>query len=235
MSSGPSYPDPSIGSETAHTDIWVVEDDLAYQQRVVGIIARLPLFKCTLATSKCEAVLESIQQGKKPQVILMDIALEGELNGIDGTWEIKELLPEVHILALTSSDQEETISSMIMAGASGYLLKPSSPGEIQTSIYQVLRGGSPLTPKIAATVMKLYRENATPNNLSTRTYQLSKREIEILSYLTKGKTKKEVARLTTISKHTVDSHIRSIYKKLQVHNRSDAIMKAIREGIVTIN
>ena len=163
MSSGPSSHGSPIESDSAYKNVWVIEDDPVYRRRVVDIVNNMHGLQCSLATSNCEEAIALIQEGQKPDIILMDIALAGELNGIDATWEIKGLLPQVHILALTSSDHEQTVSSMIMAGASGYLLKPLSRSEIESSIYQVLRGGTPLTPQIATTVMKLYRENATAN------------------------------------------------------------------------
>ena len=219
--------------DPAKAEVWVIEDDLTYQRLVVNMLEKIPEVTCSFVSTQCEQAIDRIKSGQKPDVVLMDISLKGEMDGIEGTWEIKELDESLRVLALTNNDDENAVSSMIMAGVSGYLLKSSSRAEIIKSIREVLKGGSPMTPSIASIVMRLYRKHA-PTPIFVRNYRLSKRELEILSHLAKGHTKREVAAKTNISEHTVDTHIRSIYKKLDVRNRSAAIIKAISEGLVTL-
>jgi|GEM_PF-517663 len=229
---------PSSDSETENdlpiTDVWVIEDDIGYQRQVVSMLEKIPEINCSYVSTRCEPALERLRNGKKPDVILMDISLQGDMDGIEGTWEFKEIDADLHVLALTNNDEESAVSSMIMAGVSGYLLKPSSKAEIINSIQEVQKGGAPLTPSVASIMMRLYREHARPKPLFLRDYNLSKREQEILQLISEGKTKKGVAAAKNISEHTVDTHIRSIYKKLGVRNRSAAIIKAVREGLVTV-
>ena len=216
------------------TDVWVIEDDIGYQHRIVSMLEKIPEITCSFVSARCEPALERLRRGKKPHVILMDISLQGEMDGIEGTWEFKEIDADLHVLALTNNDEESAVSSMIMAGVSGYLLKPSSKSEIVNSIQEVRKGGAPITPSVASIMMRLYREHARPKPLFLRDYNLSNREQEILQLLSEGKTKKEVATAENISEHTVDTHIRRVYKKLGVRNRSAAIIKAVREGLVTV-
>lgn len=219
--------------EPAKAEVWVIEDDITYQRLVVNMLEKIPEVTCSFVSTRCEQAIDRIKSGQKPDVVLMDISLRGEMDGIEGTWEIKELDDSLRVLALTNNDDEDAVSAMIMAGVSGYLLKSSSRAEIIKSIREVLKGGSPITPSIASIVMRLYRKHA-PSPVFVRNYSLSKRELEILSHLAEGSTKKQVAAKTNISEHTVDTHIRSIYKKLDVRNRSAAIIKAISEGLVTL-
>lgn len=234
MQSGPSSSEDPPELEPTDTDVWVIEDDLTYQRLVVDILEKLPEINCSFVSTRCKPALDRLKSGEKPDVILMDISLKGDMDGIEGTWEFKEVDSDIHVLALTSNDDESAISSMIMAGASGYLLKPSSKSEIANSIQEVQKGGAPITPSIASIMMRLYRQHARPTPIFIRNYNLSKRELEILQHLAESKTKREIAETITISTHTVDTHIRSIYKKLNVRNRSAAIIKAVNEGLVTL-
>ena len=234
MDLGPSSSDSPLKEDPKNTDVWVIEDDLDYQRYVVSMLEKIPEINCSFVSTQCEPALDRLKKGEKPDVILMDVSLKGEMDGVEGTWEFKEIDSSLHILALTNHDDERVVSSMIMAGASGYLLKPSSRQEIVNSIQEVQRGGAPITPSIASIVMRLYREQARPTPIFANNYNLSKREHEILNYLAKGKTKKGIANATNISEHTVDTHIRRIYKKLKVRNRSAAIIKAVSEGLITL-
>lgn len=234
MDSGISSSEPHSEDERTKTTVWVIEDDLACQRLFVHMLDSIPEINCSFVSSQCKPALDRLRNGEKPDVVLMDISLKGEMDGIEGTWELKELDANLHILALTNNDAENTISSMIMAGVSGYLLKSSSKDEIINSIRQVQQGESPLTPSVASIVMRLYRTNSRHTPLFIRNYNLSKRELEVLQHLSEGKTKKGVAAISNISEHTVDTHIRSIYRKLDVRNRSAAIIKAVREGLVTV-
>ena len=160
---------PEIGP--AKADVWVIEDDLYYQRLVVKMLEKIPEITCSFVSSRCEQAIDRMKSGKRPDVVLMDISLRGEMDGIEGTWELKEIDADLHVLALTNNDDEKAVSSMIMAGVSGYLLKSSSREEIIRSIQEVLNGGSPITPSIASTMMRLYRQHARPTPLFIRNYR----------------------------------------------------------------
>ena len=163
-----------------------------------------------------------------PDVVLMDIDLPGE-NGISYTRRIKEKYPFVNILMLTVVEQEEKIMDAICAGASGYLIKSAIPENILENIRVVNKGGSPLTPSIARVIFKNIRSQQSDKK--EKVY-LSSREAEVLNGLVNGLTYKMIAQKHFISVDTVRSYIRSVYEKLEVHSRSEAIVRALNDKLV---
>jgi DNA-binding NarL/FixJ family response regulator len=164
-----------------------------------------------------------------PDVILMDIDLPGE-NGIAYTRRIKAIYPEVNILMLTIVEREDKIMEAICAGASGYILKSAMPENILEHIRVLYKGGSPLTPSIARVIIaNVLRASQTGKK---ENIGLTARETEILDALVKGLTYKKIAQRHFIAVDTVRSHIRGIYDKLNVHSRSEAIVKALNDKIV---
>ena len=163
-----------------------------------------------------------------PDVILMDIDLPGE-NGISFTRRIKEKYPFVNILMLTVVEQADKIMEAIFAGASGYLIKSAIPENILDNIRVVHKGGSPLTPSIARVIFQNIRSQQ--GDKKEKVY-LSSREGEILTGLVNGLTYKMIAQKHFISVDTVRSYIRSVYEKLEVHSRSEAIVRALNDKLV---
>jgi len=159
----------------------------------------------------------------------MDIELPG-INGIEAVGMIKEIFPEVKILMETIFDDDEKIFNSICAGAEGYILKHTSPAEIMEAIKEIYEGGSPMTPSVANRVMKMLKDR--PDSRYRESFDLSDREKEILNCLVKGMSYKMVADTCYISIETVNVHIKNIYKKLQVHSKSEAVVKAIKGKIV---
>ncbi len=215
------------------TIVWVIEDHPRFQKQLIEAFGNHPDIDCAFATPYCEDAIEKVSRGERPDVILMDINLKG-MSGIEGTQKIKALDMDIHIIALTINDDVRKITDMLLAGASGYLIKPSSKMELIHAVKSVQEGGAPLTPALATMFIDFFMNHAPQMKRSGKDYQLSDREQEVLSLLSRGKTKKEVASLTNTSPHTVDTHIRRIYKKLDVNNRSGAVAKAIREGLVNL-
>lgn len=165
----------------------------------------------------------------RPDVVLMDIDMPG-LTGIEATPLVKALLPETQVVMLTVFEDEEKIFQAIRSGASGYLLKRTPPGEVIQAIFDVHRGGSPMTASVARKVLHFFRE---PAQVTVPDYQLSPRELDILKGLVKGYSYKLIADELFISIDTVRSHIRHIYEKLQVNSKTEAVLKAIREKLVS--
>jgi DNA-binding NarL/FixJ family response regulator len=130
---------------------------------------------------------------------------------------------------LTVFDDDDNILKAILAGADGYLLKKTSPQKILSALQEALTDGSPMTPSIAKKVIKLFR-NYIPNK--TEEFSISKRELEVLELIVNGSNNNEIASKLFISIETVRNHIRHIYEKLHVHSKSEAVVKAIREGLV---
>lgn len=174
--------------------------------------------------------LEMQIPGLKPDVVLMDIDMPGR-SGLDATPVVKALRPETQILMLTVFEDEDNIFQAIRNGASGYLLKRASPPEIIAAIFDVHRGGSPMTSSIARRVLQYFQQHiatAPP----PQDYDLSAREQDILKSLVKGYSYKLIAGEHKISVDTVRSHIRHIYEKLQVNSKTEAVLKALKEKIV---
>jgi len=150
------------------------------------------------------------------------------MSGIDLIPEVRKLTPTSKIIILTVHDDNENVFNAICAGASGYLLKDLSSEKIVASIIEVMNGGASMNSHIAKKVLSMFRDQ----NVKSNGYSLSGREKEILSLLVDGLSKKQIAEKIFLSHHTVDSHLRNIYAKLEVHSRSSAISKAIREKLL---
>jgi DNA-binding NarL/FixJ family response regulator len=161
-----------------------------------------------------------------PDVVLMDIDLP-EMNGIDCTKQLKKIdkTVNIHIIMLTILEDEYKVLEAILSGASGYLLKNDSPENIMAAIRQVCAGGSPMSPSIARKVLGLIHLNfSSPEEKIV----LTKRESEVLQGLVDGLTYKMIGDKYFIAVDTVRNYIRSIYEKLQVNSRSEAVVKAIK-------
>jgi DNA-binding NarL/FixJ family response regulator len=161
---------------------------------------------------------------------LMDIEMPG-MNGIDATRLVKEHFPSVHVLIQTVFFEDEYIFNAICAGASGYILKSTSPQGYLDAIKDVQAGGSPMTPGIARRVLELFKTNVQPQ-AATEDYNLTNQEKKVLQHLVEGKSYKLIAAELFISIDTVKTHVRNIYAKLHVHSGTEAVSKAIRDRIV---
>jgi DNA-binding NarL/FixJ family response regulator len=165
-------------------------------------------------------------------VVLMDIQMPG-ISGIEAVKELKKNFPEVKIMMLTNFDEDEKVFFSICYGASGYLLKNTSPVKIIESIHEVYRGGAPMTPVIAHKVLMMFRNNSIEAEQPDQKYELSPREKEVLECLVKGMSLRNIADALCISYDTVRSHIKHIYEKLHVFTMTEAVAKAIRERLVS--
>ncbi|HET9744470.1 MAG TPA: response regulator transcription factor [Chitinophagaceae bacterium] len=206
----------------------IFEDNRSLREGLAAMIGGTPGFECVGAFPNCNNLLKNISQAK-PDVILMDIEMPG-MNGIEAVAMIKEEFPEIKILMETIFDDDEKIFNSICAGAEGYILKHTTPAEIMEAITEIHEGGSPMTPSIANRVLKMVK--VRPDAGSRESFDLSAREKEILLCLVKGMSYKMIADTCFISIETVNVHIKNIYKKLQVHSKSEAVVKAIRGKIV---
>lgn len=206
----------------------IFEDNRSLRESLAAMIGGTSGFDCVGAFPNCNNLLKNISQAK-PDVILMDIEMPG-INGIEAVAIIKEEFPEIKILMETIFDDDEKIFNSICAGAEGYILKNTTPAEIMEAITEIYEGGSPMTPSIANRVLKMVK--VRPEAGGRETFDLSTREKEILLCLVKGMSYKMVADACFISIETVNVHIKNIYKKLQVHSKSEAVAKAIRGRIV---
>ncbi len=206
--------------------IWLVEDNEAYRRTIGRVINRIDGLRCEEAFAWCEHAVRALQEGRAPQVILLDVGLPG-MNGIDGVRAIKAISPATHVIMLTVFDDQERIFQAICAGASGYLLKTSPEEKIAESIREVMNGGAAMTASIAQKVLAMFARMAAPK----AEYGLTSREKEILELMVEGLITKEIADRLSVSYHTVDTHLRNIYGKLHVNTRTGAVSKAIKERL----
>ncbi|MCX7611359.1 MAG: response regulator transcription factor [Ignavibacterium sp.] len=169
---------------------------------------------------------------KEVQVALMDIEMP-IMDGITATAELSEKYPNIKVIMLTVFDDDEKIFKAIRAGAMGYLLKEESPQKIVDSIKLVLEGGAPMSATIASKTLQLLRNPINIDKKNTeQDFNLSSREIEVLELLKKGYDYNKTAEQLFISPYTVRKHIENIYRKLQVHNKIEAVQKAIQNRII---
>jgi len=162
----------------------------------------------------------------KPEVMLTDIGLPG-MSGVELIKKAKETMPKLEIMAHTVFEDKDNVFAAIKAGASGYILKGSSPREIIESIHALYKGGAPMTPKIARKIIHEFQDDS-----ATDQFLLTAREKELVKRIEEGLTYKEIGERLSISIHTVHTHIKNIYEKLQAKDRNDAICKARQRGII---
>lgn len=204
------------------TTVVVVEDRKRIRETVVDLINGSEGLKCIGSYGSCEALLGELT-GAIPDVILMDIGLPG-MSGIDGVKAIKARHPDIDVLMHTVYDDDEKIFQSILAGASGYVLKNVESEELIRAIREI-RIGAPMSAAIARRLLEMMRgKEAKP----TEEWNLTPREMDILQWLVEGLSYKKIAEKLFISPLTVQSHIKKVYEKLQVHSKSAAVSKALK-------
>ncbi len=213
-------------SESTNT-VWLVEDNSRFRNNITSLINETAGLNCDVAVGSCEEALQHLSTDAAPDFILMDIGLPG-IDGIEGIRQVKSVAPSVKIIMLTVFDDNEKIFRAICAGASGYLLKSAAPDDIMRSLKDILNGGAPMNAQIARKVLEMFTDIAAPKG----NYAITPAEKEILLQLVQGNPKKQIAHDLGVSFHTVDTHLRNIYGKLQVHSRSEAVAKALKERLL---
>jgi DNA-binding NarL/FixJ family response regulator len=213
-------------SRLAPVSVWLVEDNHVFRNTVARVLSQVEGMDCSQQFSNAEDALDAMLGGDVPDVILLDVELPGQ-NGIEAIQKIQSVSPSTRVVMLTVFDDHEKIFKAICAGASGYLLKTSPVDRIVESIHEALSGGAPMTPRVAKSVLEMFSKMVRPK----QDYGLTAREQKILELMTQGLIKKEIADNLSLSYHTVDTHLRNIYIKLHVHNRSGAVAKAFQERL----
>jgi len=206
----------------------IFEDNKVLRQGLYQLINGSDGFQCVGAFEDCLNLLQNIEQSK-PNVVLMDIQMPG-INGIEAVRILREKYPHLKILMQTIFEDSERIFQSILAGASGYILKNTSPARILDFIKETFDGGAPMSPTVATKVLKMVALQSPSDSIGT--FDLSVREQEILSCLVRGMSYKLIADACSISIDTVRGHIRNIYEKLHVHSKGEAIATAIKGKIV---
>jgi DNA-binding NarL/FixJ family response regulator len=216
-----------VKSDNAALGIVIIEDMRDVREGLSMLITGTSGFRCTGAYRTMEEALARIVP-EHTGVILTDIGLPG-MSGIDGIRALRERMPDVPILALTVYDSDDQVFRALCAGASGYLLKNTPPARLLESLKEVAAGGAPMSPEVARRVLRLFREFRPPAQAN---YHLTPQEHQLLKLLVDGHHKKTAAAALDISVNTVSFHLKHIYEKLQVHSKTEAVAKALRERLI---
>lgn len=207
--------------------IAIVEDQSDTREGLRLLIDDVPALTCVGAFGSLEDTLRRLAPGHA-DIVLMDLGLPG-LSGIEGIRRLKEIDPGVRLVALTVYEDDERVFEALCAGASGYLLKKTPPARLIECLQDVARGGAPMSPEVASRVIAVFRELRRPPDPHLR---LTPHELRILQLLSEGHSYKTAAAALSSSVHTVAFHMKSIYSKLQVHSKSEAVAKALRHRLV---
>lgn len=207
--------------------VLLVEDQRDVREGLYALINGSSGFRCLAAFRTMEEALRAVDK-ELPDVVLTDVGLPG-MSGIEGTRILKQTYPELPVVALTVYDDDEDVFSALCAGATGYLLKNTPPAKLLESLKDVVSGGAPMSPEIALRVIRLFREFSPPPRAS---YRLTQQEVELLKLIVNGHTYKTAAYELRISISTVSFHLQNIYNKLQVHSKTEAVAKALRDRLV---
>src|SRR6185436_4632056 len=221
-----STDNPGAHSPDAVIRVVIIEDLREVREGLAMLIGGTSGFSCAGSYRTMEDALRGIP-GSRPDVILTDIGLPG-MNGIEGTRVLRDRFPAVPILALSVYDDDDNVFNAICAGASGYLLKNTAPARLMESLREV-DGGAPMSPAVARRVVTIFRQYRPP---ARATYHLTPQETDLLKLMIDGHHYKTAAREMGISTSTVSFHLKNIYEKLQVHSKTEAVAKALRERLI---
>ncbi len=216
-----------VGATPAIIKVAIIEDQRDIREGLAWIIRATEGFHCAGAFRSMEEALEKISFDL-PDVVLTDIGLPG-MSGIEGIRILKGRYAELRLLMITVYEDDEMIFDALCAGACGYLLKKTSPTRLIESLREAIQGGAPMSPEVASRVIKLFRDIRPPERAD---YKLTPHETRLLKLLVEGHNYKTSAVELGVSVTTVAFHVRNIYDKLQVHSKSEAVAKALRNRIV---
>ena len=206
----------------------IIEDQKDLREALSTLIDYTPGFTCTGAFRSMEEAIARIKHDV-PDVVLSDIGLPG-MSGIEGIKILKESYPNLVILMLSVYDDDERIFDALCAGASGYLLKHTPPLKLLDALKEAVTGGAPMSPEIAMKVIKLFRDIRPPERVD---YELTPHETRLLKLIVEGHNYTTAAEELGVKFSTIKFHMQNIYDKLQVHSKSEAVSKALRDRIVT--
>ena len=207
----------------------IFEDNKLLRESLQQLVNNAEGMACAGAFADANKLVRNIELAN-PDVVLMDIDMPG-VSGIEAVLILTNKFPAIRILMQTVFDDNDKIFAAICAGASGYMLKKTTPAKMIEAIKETYLGGAPMTASVAAKVLQMFR-GQSPAGAKNEFIDLSDREKEILSLLVKGKSYKTIAAECFISIDTVGTHVRHIYEKLHVHSKSEAVAKAINQKLI---
>jgi DNA-binding NarL/FixJ family response regulator len=209
-------------------NLWLVEDSPVFRSVVLAWIRSQNEWLCTGEFSDAQSMMDRLSGGETPDLILLDLELPG-LSGVQALRKIRAVCPDLPVLVLTAHAEESHVREAVRAGASGYLLKSTNQREFFESLGEILAGGAPLDPVVGRILLEHVRETPDDAEGYWKDFaELSPRENEALRLLSLGKPKKQIADTLSLSIHTVDTHIRNIYRKLGVRSNTEALSLVFR-------
>lgn len=216
-------------SQTGNSALRVVliEDLRDVREGLAALINGTAGFRCVAAYGMIETALARIEKDN-PDIILTDLGLPG-MSGVEGIERLRQIFPETPIIALTIYDNDDQIFNALCGGANGYLLKNTPPTRLLEALQEAVEGGAPMSPQVAARVVNLFREFRPPAHAD---YRLTTQETTLLKLLVEGHHYKTAARELGVSKSTISFHLKNIYRKLQVHSKTEAVAKTLREKLI---
>jgi DNA-binding NarL/FixJ family response regulator len=207
--------------------VGIVEDQRPLRDGLCALIRGTAGFRVAGAYGSMEEALAALAEDN-PKVLLLDIGLPG-MSGIEGVKRARDLIPSLEVLMLTVYADNERIFEAICAGACGYLLKDTPPARLLEAIREASDGGAPMSPEVARKVVTMFQRTVPPRR---EEHRLTPRELEVLRLLADGHSYKTAAAAISLSQDTIRFHIRSIYEKLHVHSKSEAVVLALRKGLL---
>jgi DNA-binding NarL/FixJ family response regulator len=214
------------------TRIFVVEDNPTLLRNLLRVLATFPELELVGQEMDGARAVDAIANAS-PQLVLLDLELPG-LNGIQVTAQLRRKAPQVEVLILTSFEDEQKVYEAIQAGASGYLVKRMGPEKIRTAIREVMEGGTVLEPVIARKFWNYFQSVQAKPEERKDPWGLSEVEFEVLKYVAKGLSNAEVGQVMTLERRTVRTHLGHIYKKMGVNSHVEAVVLALRAGLVEL-
>jgi DNA-binding NarL/FixJ family response regulator len=216
-----------MNTESSPIKVVIIEDKEQIRNGLSTLINGTDGFKCTGSFGSMEDALTHINP-ELASVVLVDIGLP-KMSGIEGIRRIKKKYPDLLCVVLSVYEDDQRIFEALCAGASGYLLKKTPPARLLDSMKEVITGGAPMSPEVATRVLSLFREIRPPENAE---YQLTPHELRILKLFVEGHSYKSAAEQLEVSVNTISFHMKNIYQKLHVHSKSEAVAKALRDGLI---
>ena len=209
----------------------VVDDQRLFARGLSGLVELLPGVEVVGVAYNGEEAI-ALCRKEEPDVILMDISMP-KMDGISATREIKALLPRAAVIILTGHEEDEHLFEGIKAGAQGYLLKDSEPEDLSRAIHTVYAGDTIIAPDLAQKMLTTF-EGGRPGGSAHLAPPLTERELEVIKALAQGMSDRQIARSLGISEKTVRNHTSNIYRKLHIFDRTQAVIYAVREGVIDV-